>query len=365
MKIAHCVPVNLNNPGGVEKHIMRLTEAMRPYAGVVDVYGKSDAGVINGNTGGQVANERGWRSITEFVPGRYDVIHTHSGFYTPRFIRMQLNRGPRQRWVHTLHGIATDYLLRCGAWLNWRSYWCSFTEAMWGHYADRTIAVSRKAKEQARRYYRVAPGKIEVVYNGHEPTVRDEADREATRRKYGLGPEHVVVLFVGRGYDKVKGTELIQETMKRLYARNPRVRLMAMPGDGFATAPWLVRTGPVAHEATAGYYQAGDILVNASLSEGLPLTVVEAMANGLAIAAAPAGGIPEIVRHEYSGLLLRPDRRDIGMQLERLINSAALRDRLGKRALEQSRALTWRRLARETLAVYEEARRGTQDVHSA
>ena len=64
-------------------------------------------------------------------------------------------------------------------------------------------------------------------------------------------------------------------------------------------------------------------------AEGLGLTLVEALLAGSAVVATPAGGIPEVVRPEVTGLLARPeDPADLAQQLERLIVSPDLRERL-------------------------------------
>jgi glycosyltransferase involved in cell wall biosynthesis len=50
-------------------------------------------------------------------------------------------------------------------------------------------------------------------------------------------------------------------------------------------------------------HYAMDIFLLPSISEGFPLSIMEAMAAGLPVAASRAGGIPEIVRHDETGLL--------------------------------------------------------------
>jgi phosphatidyl-myo-inositol dimannoside synthase len=64
-------------------------------------------------------------------------------------------------------------------------------------------------------------------------------------------------------------------------------------------------------------------------AEGLGLTLVEALLGGSAVVGTPAGGIPEVVLHEQTGLLARDgDPRDLATQIERLLTDRALRDRL-------------------------------------
>lgn len=76
-----------------------------------------------------------------------------------------------------------------------------------------------------------------------------------------------------------------------------------------------------------------DIFALSSILEGQPLAVVEAMSYGRAIVATTVGGIPELVRHGENGLLCPPrDAHALAAQICRLIEDAALRDRLGRAA---------------------------------
>jgi hypothetical protein len=71
------------------------------------------------------------------------------------------------------------------------------------------------------------------------------------------------------------------------------------------------------------------VLPTRGQAEGLGLTLVEALLAGSAIVGTPAGGIPEVVQHEITGLLAQPDDPiDLANQLERLLTDTALRKRL-------------------------------------
>jgi glycosyltransferase involved in cell wall biosynthesis len=70
-------------------------------------------------------------------------------------------------------------------------------------------------------------------------------------------------------------------------------------------------------------------------AEGLGLTLVEALLAGSAVVGTPAGGIPEVVRHEQTGLLARDgDPVDLANQIQRLLLDAPLRDRLTRAGKE-------------------------------
>ena len=73
-----------------------------------------------------------------------------------------------------------------------------------------------------------------------------------------------------------------------------------------------------------------DVLVNASDAEPFGRSVLEAQASGIAVVGTAAGGIPEFVAHEATGLLVPPaDAPALRHALERLLGDAELRGRLG------------------------------------
>jgi glycosyltransferase involved in cell wall biosynthesis len=75
---------------------------------------------------------------------------------------------------------------------------------------------------------------------------------------------------------------------------------------------------------------AADIFVLSTRSEGLPLSILEAMSAGLPVVASRVGGIPELVVDGETGLLVPPgDPASLAAAIERLLEDPGLRDRLG------------------------------------
>jgi glycosyltransferase involved in cell wall biosynthesis len=102
-------------------------------------------------------------------------------------------------------------------------------------------------------------------------------------------------------------------------------------------APSVTFARFVPQDQMASEYGASTVTVlpTRGRAEGLGLTLVEALLAGSAVVGTPAGGIPEVVRHEVTGLIARDgDPVDLAGQIQRLLTDAALRGRLTRAGRE-------------------------------
>jgi glycosyltransferase involved in cell wall biosynthesis len=80
-------------------------------------------------------------------------------------------------------------------------------------------------------------------------------------------------------------------------------------------------------------YQHADIFITTSLSDGTPVSVLEAMASDLPCIATSVGGIPEWIEHNVTGLLIQPGSPEqVARAILTLARDPALRKRLGHAA---------------------------------
>lgn len=79
-----------------------------------------------------------------------------------------------------------------------------------------------------------------------------------------------------------------------------------------------------------------DVLMLPSFNEGLPISILEAMANGKAVITTPVGGIPEVIENDVNGLMVSPgDSAAIGAAMQRYIADPALARRHGEASAER------------------------------
>ena len=98
-----------------------------------------------------------------------------------------------------------------------------------------------------------------------------------------------------------------------------------------------------------------DIFVMSSKTEGLGTSIIDAMAAGLPVAATRAGGIPELVGHEKSGLLA-PVGRPVALAaaLRRLLIDPALRKKMSVAARHRAQDFTCGEMVRKTIGIYDQ-----------
>jgi glycosyltransferase involved in cell wall biosynthesis len=102
-------------------------------------------------------------------------------------------------------------------------------------------------------------------------------------------------------------------------------------------------------------HKAFDVFVMSSVTEGLGTSLLDAMAAGKPIVATRTGGIPEVVVDEETGILVPPrDHQAMADAIVRLLNDAALRERMGQAGLERAcQKFSAERMVQNTLRVYQ------------
>jgi glycosyltransferase involved in cell wall biosynthesis len=176
-----------------------------------------------------------------------------------------------------------------------------------------TIVVCREAWSQALAVG-LSPEHVSLVPNGVDLAMYHpmSADRLDFRQTINIGPDDVLVGFVGRlawekGPDKfLKAAEFILE-------RRPEVHF-AVVGTGSMEKDLTAtvrRAGLDSRIHMVGLarephriYPALDLLLHTSRADAMPLTILEAMASGVPVVAIGVGGVPEIVATGETGILI-------------------------------------------------------------
>jgi L-malate glycosyltransferase len=96
------------------------------------------------------------------------------------------------------------------------------------------------------------------------------------------------------------------------------------------------------------------VYAHISLQEGLPISLLNAMALGKPVLTTRVGGMPEVVRDGETGVLVEPEVEKIALALDLLLSNPHLCSRLGQAAAVYVRmTFTWERTVDQLLACYE------------
>ncbi len=260
------------------------------------------------------------------LKGRWDVMHVHQSSWMSFWRKQPIwHFGAlcaRKRVSH-LHGSEFQDFYASTSGLRRRLVQRFFESA------DANLVLSREWKEWVESICR-RPTRVDIVYNA---ALRQEVPDRS-------GRDTVTFALMGR-MGKRKGVYDLLEAFKAIAPSHPQARLI-LAGDGevdevralVAEAGLEAQVevpGWVSGPDAASVFQRADVYCLPSYNEGLPGSILEAMAVGLPVISTPVGGILEAVRHDSTGLIVEPGDIDaIAKAVALLASDAELRERMAK-----------------------------------
>ena len=266
-----------------------------------------------------------------------DVLHVH--YAVPHataaiLARSMLPPGQQPRVVTTLHGTDTT-LLGCDP-----GYGPAIHHAL--TCSDAVTAVSAYLKAETQRVLGFN-GPLEVIHNFFTPRP-PRRSREEVRRELGVADNEVMILH-SSNLRPVKRIDLLLETVARVRPRDA-FKLIVLAGGSFEPfvkdVERLGLNGRVIIRENVNeiedYLQAADLGLFTSETESFCLSILEAMYFGCPSVARRAGGIPEVVENNVSGLLVPSDNPDdLARAVEGLIREPKRRIEMGQAAQRRAR----------------------------
>jgi glycosyltransferase involved in cell wall biosynthesis len=266
----------------------------------------------------------------------------------------------RPRIVYSIHGFTAPYYPQP------RRFALLSLERALAAFTDVYIGVSHAEREALVAAGVARPQRARAVQNGID-TRRFRVtgvDREAQREALRIPPGALLLTTVCR-LDKPRDLDTVLAALRALVTEYPSLHLLIV-GDGPLrphVEQQLQRLSLTPHMTLTGWrqdlpliYAASDIYTLTTWGwEGLPLTVLEAMAAGLPVVATNAGGTPEAVVDGETGFLVgRRDVSGLAEALKKLAADSALRRRMGRAGQARAeRAFTLERMVRDIQQVYE------------
>jgi len=207
---------------------------------------------------------------------------------------------------------------------------------------DKIVAVSEDIKKDIVKYDKIDPSKILIIPNGID-TERFSLDRNAAglRKEFSLKDNDIILGFVGR-IVHAKGLEYLIDALSHLGKEFKNMKLLII-GEGYLLDGLhekskrenihdrIIFTGR--RRDIPDILSCFDIFVMPSIAEGLPNALLEAMAMGKPIVATTVGGIPEVIKNGFNGLLVPPgDPVTLAAAIKELLDDRQLAARMGQAA---------------------------------
>jgi len=297
---------------------------------------------------------------------------------------IRLVRERRIRAIHS-HGKGAGLYGRLAGWWTGVPALHTFHGIHYGHYppgfrrpylwlerrlsrlSRAVIHVSESQARDAAGLHLADPGRTHVVVNGIDSKeVRGMAEgAPLSRAALGLSADAQVVGTVAR-FDRVKGLDVLLESVRRLAGRYPRLALVLVGGgeEERNLRRRVARAGLADRVRFTGeladvprLFPALDLYVSSSRGEGLPLSLLEAMACALPVVATRVTGHVDVVLEGVTGLLAGPeDPEALAASVARLLDDPGLREKMGRAGRERVEThFSLERMAARLAGLYREA----------
>jgi len=224
---------------------------------------------------------------------------------------------------------------------------------------DMFIAVSENTRRDIIKLLGVPENKTRVVYEAADRRYKPVKDTSKIKKQYGLNN---FILFVGTLEPRKNIRNLIM-AFSKLDRKNYQLVVAGKKGWKYEEIFQIVESQGLKEKIKfldyvpdgelPELYSAADLFVYPSFYEGFGLPPLEAMACGTPVIVSNRSSLPEVVGD--AGLMVDPDDvEDIARAMEKILAQPSLRRELSKKGLRQAKRFSWKRCARETIAVYKE-----------
>ena len=229
---------------------------------------------------------------------------------------------------------------------------------------DRIVAVCGAVADDLVAAAGLNPARVTIVPNGVEPSriASTPEDRPRLRTALGVRPSETLLVYIGSLAPEKNLGALVAVVARCRQEGLPVKALVVGDGPSRDDLRDLVRHHAVeeailfqsAQDVIGPHLAAADLCVLPSLSEGMPALLIEAGLAGLPAVAYALGGIPEVIEHDVTGLLVGAgDQPALTRAVATLVTDGGRRRALGEAARVRYRRFDIAVVARAYSAVYQ------------
>ena len=140
-----------------------------------------------------------------------------------------------------------------------------------------------------------------------------------------------------------------------LAGSGPERKALEKLAAGLGVSDAVIFTGRVDNEGMAALYHGADIMINPSLVDNMPISVLEALASGVPVVSTNVGGVPYLVEHGKTALLVPiQDPEAMANAILALLNDPAKAQQMSQAGVESVQQYTWPNVRERLFRVYEQ-----------
>lgn len=341
MRVIHIV-ISLE-PGGLEKLVVDMANWLNSKApDLADICCLDSAGqlsgavksgrvtVLNADRGKWPYDFKAVSGIRKLIKDYPEEIVLHAHNLAAWQYAVLAKRGTSAKLVYTQHGA------------NIHNYGLTnrIRSKILSRFTDKIVAVSKTTARSVSEAYSIPAERIDIIYNGVDTTIIPSGIQEIKKqhsKKSGLDPDCFVVGSVGR-FSPEKNYSLLVRAFAEFSSevRNSKLILVGDGPDAENIKKAIRDSGidsrcilPGMQKDIWPWYSVMDVFCLSSISEGVPVSMLEAGGVGLPVILTDVGGCSEVIENGRHGLIVPPsDKASLVNAMKLLYSDAGLRTRM-------------------------------------
>lgn len=305
----------------------------------------------------KMGNLEAYRQLREVIKNNnYDIIHCHTpmgGVLTRLAARKARKKGTRV--IYTAHGF---HFFRGAPIKNWLLYYP--VERFLARYTDVLITINKEDYKRAKNKFKAkkveyVPGVGIDIDKFNDLTI----DKILKKKEIGVPQDSFFILSVGE-LNKNKNHEIIIKAIAKI--NNPKIHYVICgkgPLESYLKG-LAEKLGIEKQVHLLGFRKdipevcnISDVFAFPSLREGLPVSLMEAMANGLPVVCSKIRGNIDLISDGEGGYLIKPsDVEGFAKFIDKLASSNQLRSKFGSNNLEQIKRYSIENVMRKIESIY-------------